>query len=46
MKSITIQNKTWQKLTILKAELLAQSMDEVINELIKCQKAKKQLNAR
>jgi len=41
MKSITIQDETWQKLTILKAELLAQSMDEVINELVKCKKFKK-----
>ena len=40
MKSVTIRDETWQRLTILKAEMLAQSMDDVIKELIKCRKKK------
>lgn len=35
MKSVVIKDKTWQKLTTLKAEMMAQSMDDVINELVK-----------
>jgi len=34
MKTLTVEDGTWQKLTILKAELLGGSIDEVINVLI------------
>ena len=35
MKSMVVKDETWQKLTILKAELKADSMDTVINEVLK-----------
>jgi predicted CopG family antitoxin len=35
MKSIVVKDETWQKLTILKAELKVVSIDDVINEVLK-----------
>jgi predicted CopG family antitoxin len=34
MKSITIKDETWQELTMLKARLIATSIDDVIKALL------------
>lgn len=34
MKSVVVKDETWQKLTVLKAELMADSIDTVINEVL------------
>lgn len=40
MKMIKVEDKTWQELTHLKANMMAQSLDEVIVELLRCKHKK------
>lgn len=38
MKMVKVEDNIWQKLTIMKAEMMATSLNDVIAELIKCYK--------
>jgi len=44
-KAAMITPETWRKLMLLKLELNARNIDEVINELLKCWEERKKANS-
>ncbi|MEK6887985.1 MAG: hypothetical protein AABX14_03515 [Candidatus Aenigmatarchaeota archaeon] len=42
MKMIQVEDEVWQKLTIMKAEMMATSLNDVVVEMIRCRKQSKQ----